>query len=216
MNVEQVGVELLQGGVITLVVATGAWVVAAILGLVIAIMHETRMRGTRWPILITTLTLRSIPELVLIYLLFFGLGEIGIQMSPIVAAIMSLGLVDAVFNGEYFRASLMNVPQSQRDAGASIGLRPIAVFRKVVLPQALPFAIPPLMNSYAGLLKAATLASAVGVPEILYRSETIMSVQGQLLIVSTLVIVLYVVVTVPLTRLVGMLEKRARAQQHIA
>ena len=71
--------------------------------------------------------------------------------------------------------------------------------------------VPPLLNSFVGLLKTATLAAAVGAPEILYRGQNAMSRTGQIVLVMGLIIALYVIVTMPLTRAVAVLERRLRS-----
>ena len=86
------------------------------------------------------------------------------------------------------------------------------VLRLIVLPQTIPFMIPPLLNSFVGLLKTATIAAAVGAPEILYRAQSIITRTGDIAAVAFTVVVVYVVVTLPLTNLVGRLEARARAR----
>src|SRR2546426_176499 len=82
-----------------------------------------------------------------------------------------------------------------RGTGLSLGLSRLQVMRLVVLPQTTPFLIPPLLNTFIGLLKTATIASAVGAPEILYRGQAIISRSGIIIPVALSVIGLYVVVT---------------------
>ena len=96
----------------------------------------------------------------------------------------------------------------------SLGLSRLAVLWRVVIPQAVPFVVPPLLNSFVGMLKTATLASAVGAPEILYRGQNAMQRTGQLVLVVVLIIGLYVIVTMPLTRAVALLERHARSRAH--
>jgi His/Glu/Gln/Arg/opine family amino acid ABC transporter permease subunit len=158
------------------------------------------------------LALRSAPQLVVLYLIYFGLGAIGIQINSVLAAILALGITDAAFTAEYYRAGFMTVPWSQREAGTSLGLSRLSVFRRVVLPQAIPFVVPPLLNAFVGMLKTATLAAAVGAPEILYRGQNEMSRTGRIVFIVIIIIGLYVIATMPLTRLVGHLEHRVRSR----
>jgi ABC-type amino acid transport system permease subunit len=80
----------------------------------------------------------------------------------------------------------------------------------VVIPQVVPFVVPPLLNAFVGLLKTATLAAAVGAPEVLYRAQNEMNRSGHITLVVAAVILLYVGVTMPLTRVVTVLERRVR------
>jgi His/Glu/Gln/Arg/opine family amino acid ABC transporter permease subunit len=207
-------VDLLRGGVVTLQIASGAWLVGAVLGLVLAVLQDLGLAPVKVLHSSLTISLRSVPQLVILYLLYFGLGAVGIQINSILAAILALGIADAAFTAEYYRAGFMTVPWSQREAGFSLGLSPMGVLMRVVVPQTIPFVVPPLLNSFVGLLKTATLAAAVGAPEILYRGQNDMNRTGQMVLVVTMIICLYVIVTMPLTRAVALLERRIRSYAH--
>jgi len=204
--------DLLRGGVVTLQIAAGAWLVSALFGLLCAIPQELGLAATRMSLGPVLLALRSAPQLVVLYLIYFGLGAIGIEINSVAAAIVALGITDGAFTAEYYRAGFMTVPWTQREAGTSLGLSRLAVFRRIVLPQTLPFVVPPLLNAFVGMLKTATLAAAVGAPEILYRGQNDMNRTGRIVFVMIIIIAVYVVATMPLTRLVGHLEHRARTR----
>jgi His/Glu/Gln/Arg/opine family amino acid ABC transporter permease subunit len=204
--------ELLTGATTTGLIAFGAWVVAAVLGLLIAVVRNLRPPIIGGVLDGAVIVLRSVPQLIVVYLLFFGLGAIGLRLGGIVAVILALGITDAAFTAEFYRGGLRTVPERQREAGLSLGLSRLQVMRLVVLPQTIPFLIPPLLNTFIGLLKTATIASAVGAPEILYRGQAIISRSGIIIPVALSVIGLYVIVTWPLTQLVAVLESRVRAR----
>jgi His/Glu/Gln/Arg/opine family amino acid ABC transporter permease subunit len=208
--------ELLTGASTTLVIAAGAWVVAAALGLVIAVLRNFQVPVVSQMLAAIVLVLRSLPQLIVVFLLFFGLGGLGLRIGAIPAVILALGVTDAAFTAEYYRGGLRTVSDRQREAGYSLGLSRLQVMRLVVLPQMVPFLIPPLLNVFVGLLKTATIAAAVGAPEVLYRARAIISREGEIVLVATTVIVLYVVVTWPLTQLVGVLESRVRSRGRAA
>jgi His/Glu/Gln/Arg/opine family amino acid ABC transporter permease subunit len=206
--------DLIRGGIVTLQIAAGAWLASAVLGLLFAIPRELGLKVLRTSLSSILLSLRSTPQLVVLYLIYFGLGALGIEISSVVAAIVALGITDAAFTAEYYRAGFMTVPWTQREAGISLGLSRLSVLRRVVLPQVIPFVVPPLLNGFVGMLKTATLAAAVGAPEILYRGQNDMNRTGRIVLVMMIIIALYVVVTMPLTRLVGYLEHRVRDYTH--
>jgi glutamine transport system permease protein len=203
-------IDLLKGGVVTLQIAAGGWLVSATVGLVLAVARDLGWLAIRIPLTTTITVLRSVPQLVVLYVIYFGIGALGIEVNSLLAAIIALGVTDAAFSAEYYRAGFMTVPATQRDAGASLGFSRVGVLRRIVIPQAIPFVVPPLLNSFVGMLKTATLAAAVGAPEILYRGQNEMSRTGLIVEIVTVIIVLYVVVTVPLTRTVAVMERRAR------
>ena len=196
--------------IVTLQIAIGAWFLSAVLALVLAIPRELDLKAVIPSLSPLILSLRSAPQLVVLYLIYFGLGALGVEINSVVAAIAALGITDAAFAAEYYRAGFMTVPWTQREAGMSLGLSRLGVFRRVVLPQVVPFVVPPLLNGFVGMLKTATLAASVGAPEILYRGQNDMNRTGRIVLVMMIVIGLYIIVTMPLTCLVGHLEHRVR------
>jgi polar amino acid transport system permease protein len=198
---------ILEGAPTTLEIAIGAWVLGSALGLALAAAQQPGGPiGISAASVITVL--RCIPPLVLLYVVFFGLGQIGFSLPPVPSAVVALGLVEASFTAEYFRAGFITVQPGQFDASHSLGFGKIATLRRVVVPQAVIFAVPPLLNSFVGLLKIATLASAVGAPEILYRGQLVYEQSGHIVAVVVAIILLYLVFTIPLTQLIGRLELR--------
>lgn len=202
--------DLLKGGLVSLEIAAGAWLVSAVLGLVLAVLRDLGLAAARMLIAALVVSLRSIPQLVVLYLIYFGLGALGIEVNSVLAAVLALGVTDAGFAAEYYRAGFMTVPWTQREAGLSLGLSRLGVLRRIVIPQVVPYVVPPLLNAFVGLLKTATLAAAVGAPEVLYRGQNEMNRSGHIVLVAAVVIAIYVAVTLPLTRAVALLERRVR------
>jgi len=198
---------VLEGAPITLEIAAGAWVLGTVLGLVLALARQPGgVLGFGAASVITIL--RCVPPLVLLYVVFFGLAAEGITIPAVPAAATALGLVEASFTAEYFRAGFLTVQSGQFDAARSLGLSRSSTFRLVVVPQAFIFAIPPLLNSFVALLKLATLASAVGAPEVLYRGQLVYEQSGQITTVVIVIILIYLLVTIPLTRAISVLERK--------
>jgi His/Glu/Gln/Arg/opine family amino acid ABC transporter permease subunit len=201
--------------VVTLEIAFGSWLVAVVLGLALAASRDLGHWAVRIPLVVLVTVLRSVPQLIVLYILFFGLPAVGVQIGSLTAAILGLGVTEAAFTAEYYRAGFMTVPETQRDAGSSLGMSRFAIMRLVVVPQAVPYVVAPLLNTFVSLLKIATLAAAVGAPEILYQAQQIYNINGEIVGVMALVIVIYIVVTIPLTRGVALLDKRIRSHAGI-
>jgi His/Glu/Gln/Arg/opine family amino acid ABC transporter permease subunit len=206
---------ILPGIVVTLEISLGAWVVSAVLGLLLAVIRDQRQPLIRLPATISVEIVRAVPQLVVLYIVFFGLSTIGVNLDSLTAAIIGLGVADAVFSAEYYRAGFLTVAPTQRDAGLSMGLSRLQVARFVVIPQTIPFVIPPLLNSFVGLMKSATLASAVGAPEILYGGRNYMETTGHVAPAAVAIMGLYIIATVPLTRAVRSLEKRVQLRTRV-
>jgi His/Glu/Gln/Arg/opine family amino acid ABC transporter permease subunit len=202
--------ELLRASIETLKIAFGAWIVSAVAGLLLALARDAGIWPLKWLIALLTAVLRSIPQLILLYLVFFGLPAVGIQVGALLTAILVLGLADAAFNAEYYRGSLLTVPHSQREAGTSLGFSRLGTMAHVVLPQAMLYMIAPLMNSFLSLLKTATLASAIGLPEILYHTQNDIQATGEVTRVIVVVIVIYAAACMPLIRMIAVVERRTK------
>ena len=108
--------ELSRGAATTLTVAFGAWFVAASLGFVLAIARQNRSVLIQVLLDFVVTVLRSIPQLVVLYLIFFGLGGFGLNVGSVPAAILGLGVTDAAFTAEYYRAGFLTVTERQHEA----------------------------------------------------------------------------------------------------
>lgn len=194
----------------TLEVAVLSWCLATVLGMVFALIGRIQFLPFQivWGLVITCL--RGIPQLVLIYVLFFGVSQLGLNISPLTAAVLALGVTEAAFTSEVFRSSFMTVQQGAREAGVSLGLSTPKVFTLIEAPIMGRFALPPLLNSFVGLLKLATLSSAIGVEEIVFKGESLIQQHFNVVNVSVTIIVIYVVFTIPIMRLTARLEARLR------
>lgn len=211
-TIQSIAPYILPGALVTIEISVGAWLVSATLGLALALMRDTRRPLLTIPVSLSVEVIRAVPQLVVLYIVFFGLGTVGVNLDSLTAAILGLGVADAVFTAEYYRAGFLTIPQTQRDAGLSLGLKPLQVTRHVIIPQTIPFVVPPLLNSFVGLMKSATLASAVGAPELLYGGRNYMETTGRVAPAAVAIMGLYIVATLPLTRAVRNLEKRVRSR----
>lgn len=202
---------VLPGAVTTLEISICAWVIAVSVGLVVGLGRDSSWRPLTLVLVGLITILRSLPQLISLYVVFYGLGQVHVNLDPFPAAVIGLGIAESAYAAEYYRASFLTVTQAQREAGLSLGLSKFAVIRLIVIPEAIPFLVPPLLNSFVGLMKAATVAAAIGAPEILYAGRNYMAITGRVGEVALVIIALYLVVTIPLTRFIGSVEGRIRA-----
>jgi polar amino acid transport system permease protein len=159
---------------------------------------------------------RAVPGIVWIFLLGFGVPSLGIEgvpKDPFFWALVSLTLIYTAYVSEVYRAGIDSVHPSQDAAARSLGLSRAQALRFVVLPQAVRRVIPPLLNDFIGLQKDTVLVSLIGVVEI-FRTASIKLAASFNFSYYVGVALVFIVVTVPLTRLVDWLvarERRARA-----
>lgn len=137
---------------------------------------------------------RGIPEIVLLLLFFYGIGEL-IPLSPFVAAVLALGLRSTAYQAQIFRGAIQSVDGGEVMAVRALGMSRIGSIIYIVLPQALRRSIGPWTNEYSSELKATSLAYVIGVVELTRQGSYIVSnLQGGTLIVFGVVALMYLVV----------------------
>lgn len=154
--------------------------------------------------------LRGTPVLIQLFFVYFGAPQVGIHVTPIGAAILTLSVNSAAYMAEVVRSGLMAVDPGQDIAGRSLGMSRLQVFRFIVWPQAFRIAIPPLMNSVVALLKDTALISVISVSEVITEAQSIIAVTYDPLRYYFIVAVMFFLFTFPLMKLAGMMETRMK------
>src|SRR5271156_800828 len=162
--------ELLVAAGGTLRMTAFAFLLAAMLGLVLALMRLAGGFAGQFAFLYIEIV-RGMPALTLLFLIYFGLAPVGIVLSSFMAAVVALGLNGAAYLAEVYRAGIQAVDPGQREAAQMIGLRRPQVMRDIVLPQAVPVVLPPMGNYLVSLLKDTSIASLISAPELMLRSR---------------------------------------------
>lgn len=153
---------------------------------------------------------RSMPQLVLIILLFSALPLIGITLPAFACVVVALMLNNAAYYCEIFRAGLGSVPKGQFEAAESTGLTRFNTLRYVVLPQAIRNVMPDLASNTIEVVKSTSLASLVAVGEILYVAGNIRSITYNTTPL-TLAAIMYLVILLPAVKLTTRLEKKVKS-----
>jgi L-cystine transport system permease protein len=152
------------------VVSMGA---GLIIGFFLCLARSSSTKFLRLPARLYISFMRGIPMLALLFILYFGLPVIGIQLSALTAAMIGFSINSAAYIAEVQRASLNSVPKGQWDAGYAIGLTYWQNLHRIIIPQAARIAIPPLLNIFLDLVKASSLAAVISVPEMLYNAQIV-------------------------------------------
>jgi polar amino acid transport system permease protein len=170
------------------------------------------LRCLRWRVLDVLIVFwvdlfRSLPQLVVIIVVYFALPYAGVALSPFAATVVALGCVLSAFSAEIVWAAIGAVPEGQWDAARSLGLRGPRILRSVVLPQAIGLATPLLTNRALAVAKGTALGAAVSLPELLgdAQSATAQAANPSPL---TLAGVLYLLLFLPLVVASRWLENR--------
>lgn len=195
--------------IVTFQVSVVAEIVAIAIGLVMGLLSLQRLRILRWPARLYVEFFRSVPILVLLLWLFFGLSLVlHVNLTAFTAGVLGLGLFYGAFLAEVFRAGLQAVAHGQREVALTLGLSRWQTMSSVVLPQAIRIVIPPLTNSYIGMVKDATLVSVIGVVELLRAGQLIVSRTFRPFEIFTFIAGLYFVITIVFSQLVRSYERR--------
>lgn len=162
----------LMGAALTLFICFAAMIASTILALAAA-LGRLSSNGVMFGVsTFYTSFFRGTPLLLQILLVYLGLPQIGIVLTPIPSAVIALSLCYGAYSAEIFRAGILAVPHGQREAARALGLRESLIMWLVVLPQALRLIIPPLGNQFIAMLKDSSLVSVLGAWELMYMART--------------------------------------------
>jgi His/Glu/Gln/Arg/opine family amino acid ABC transporter permease subunit len=204
---------LLEGLPATVSVAIGSLLFALIFGLFTALLRLSRWRLLRLPAIAYIELFRGTPALVQLFVIYFGLPDIGIQPSPFQAAIIGLGLNGAAYLAEIYRAGIEAIHRGQMEASLSLGMTPTRAMRYIILPQAVRTMLPPMANFAIVLLKDTAIIFVVAVPEIMTYARNLVTETLQSAVVYSMAGALYLCMTIPMSRVVARLERARQAWQ---
>ena len=153
--------------------------------------------------------IRGTPLYLQIFFFFLALPQLGIILSGTVAGVLALGLNYGAYMSEIFRAGLSSVGKGQREAAMALGMTPSQTMRRIVLPQALRFAIPPTGNEFIAMTKDSALVAATGfVHELMWRSTKVGRAQFHNLEALIMAAIFYWAMTLILTSIQSRIETR--------
>lgn len=162
---------LLKAAVLTFVLSVISLVFGLILGLVIALFKISKFKILIWIADIYLWIIRGTPLLVQLFLVYFGLPQLGIDIGPFTSAVLALGVNTGAYVAEIYRGGIISIPKGQVEAAEALGMKYPKIMMKVILPQALRVSIPSLGNQAIILLKDSSLASLVTVSELMMVSQ---------------------------------------------
>jgi len=205
--------RLAQGLGLTLGLTVLALLSGMPLGLAVALGRRVRFRPLAWLCAAYVEGLRGTPLLVQIIFIYYALPQLlGVDLAPMLAAVLALTLNSAAYVAEIFRAGIASVDAGQEEAARALGMGRAQVMRYVILPQAVRNVLPPLTNEGIALLKDSSLVSIIGMAELTRAGQELASQLAAPLAVWPLVALFYLLATLPLTRLASALEKRLHRQ----
>jgi len=198
---------LLQGVGLTIVISAAAMLLALILGMVVAIFSQIPSRIARELVRAYVEVFRNTPLLIQIFIVYFGLPQLGLKLSPFLSGLSALTLYTAAYNVEIFRAGLEAVPKGQREAARSTGLSPLQEAVYVIIPQAVRISFPALGNNLVSLTKNTSLVSTIGMVELMFVANDISFNNFRTFEIYGTAAVLYVILVLTLTKILNLTEQ---------
>lgn len=192
--------------------AIGAMALALSLGLLVALARLSHGWILRAIATVFVEILRGTPLLVQLVYIYFVLPVVGIQLDPITAGIIGLGLNYAAYLSEVYRTSILAIDSGQTEAALSLGYTPTKALWRIIIPQSFKIALGPIGNYFIAMVKDTALTSVIAVSEILKTANTVNAQTFQTVEIYTAAALLYLALSLPLSRLVIVLERKARAR----
>ncbi|NRP90584.1 polar amino acid transport system permease protein [Rhizobium mongolense subsp. loessense] len=189
---------LLRGLVWTIALTAGAFLIGAVLGVPLLIARRSRHRLVSFLAMIIIQIVRSIPPILWLFMIFFGIGMGIMPISPFNAALLGLGMIAAANMAEIYRGAVASIHHGQWEAATALDLDRWSVFRDIVAPQAFRVALPSAASYLIGLMKETAVASAIGVSELAYQGNQLSQLSYRGLQVFALVGMFYVLLSLPI------------------
>jgi len=152
--------------------------------------------------------MRGTPLLLQLYVIYYGLPNIGINLDAFSAAVLGLGLNYAAYEAEIYRAGINSIPRGQTEAALSLGMTPAMIYRRVLIPQAVRVTLPPVTNDFISLFKDSSLVSIIALVELTKTYNMLAVSSMRFLELGVLTGILYLCMSFPLSILSTRLERR--------
>ena len=202
---------LLIGAGVTIQITVLSTAIGFVIGLVVGVARISHLRPLRLLAEVYVEFFRGTPLLVQIFLFYFALPAItGQRIDPFIAAISACGINSGAYVAEIFRAGIQSVDEGQMEAGRSLGMTWLQTMRYIIVPQAFKRVIPPLGNEFIAMLKDSSLVSVIGFEELTRRGQLIIAKTYGSMEIWLSVAVIYLAMTLTISRLVAYLERRYR------
>lgn len=185
-----------------------SFAVGLVLALLVALARLSRNRLLAGVARVYISLIRGTPLLVQLFIIFYALPSLGVVIDPFPSAVVAFSLNVGGYAAETIRAAILSVPKGQWEAAATIGLDHRLTLQRVVLPQAVRVAVPPLSNTFISLVKDTSLASTIMVTELLRRAQEIAAPTYEFMTLYSLAAVIYWLICLVLSTAQARLERR--------
>lgn len=202
--------NLLEGALVTIRLTFFSLLLGLVLAIPLAFGQTYGPKIIRKMVGVYEKVVRSIPLLVILFLIYYGLPRAGIEFPSFIAAVIGIGIRSSAYQSQIFRGAIESIGGSQMKAALSLGMTKLESFKSVILPQSIRIAIPPMANESAIVLKDTSLAYALGVIELLRQGGYIISTTYRPLPIYLTVAAVYLAMTLTINTTLGRFEKKLK------
>lgn len=199
---------LLPGLTMTIPLTFISFAIAMVIAVAVALVQFAGIKVLKEIARFYVWVIRGTPLLVQLFVVFYGLPNIGILIDPFPAAVIVFSINEGAYSAETIRAALEAVPKGQMEAGECVGMTYLQIIRRIVLPQALRIAFPPLSNSLIAMVKDTSLAANITVTEMFMATQRIVARTYEPLALYIEVGLIYLLFCTVLAKLQRIGEKR--------
>ena len=205
---------LLPGLTMTIPLTAISFSLRLIIALIVAMIQFAHVRVLRQVARFYVWVIRGTPLLVQLFVVFYGMPNIGILIDPFPAAVIVFSINEGAYMAEIIRAALESVPAGQMEAGRCVGMTYLQTMRRIILPQAMRTAFPSLSNSLISMIKDTSLAANITVTEMFMATQRIVARTYEPLALYIEVGLIYLLFCTVLTKLQSVGEKRLNAHEY--
>jgi polar amino acid transport system permease protein len=207
---------LLGGLEITLLMAFASMAFGIVLAIPIFALRLSRLFLLSWIVRAYVDVVRAIPPITWLFIIFYVAPDVGLRLNAFEAGIVGLTVIASAYLSEIYRGAWYSVPRAQWEACAATGMSRFSSIWYVLTPQAFRAALPPGSSYFIGLLKETSVASTIGVTELVYRASSVTATTGLTLEVFLIVGLVYIVVSLPLAFVARRVDRRLRMRLTLA
>lgn len=200
----------INGAKFTIFLAFFTVLIGVMLGVVLALMKLSNKKILNLIATAYVEFIRGTPVLVQLYIVFYGLPHIGISLPDFVAGIIALSVNSSAYVAEIIRAGIQAVDKGQMEAARSLGMPPAMSMRYIIIPQAIKNILPALGNEFIVVIKESSIASIIGIHELMYNADTVRGNTFQPFAPLIVAAIVYFLMTFTLSKFVGAFERRMK------
>jgi len=203
--------QLWKGMRMSLLLTFLGMALAVVIGLIVGIARISKNPFLTWPTNIYVEVVRGTPLMLQILVIYYALPHLGLNFGQVTSGFFALGICYGAYLSEIFRAGIQSIERGQGEAARSLGMTGAQAMLYIILPQAIRRILPPLTNEFVAMLKDSALVAIVALFELTTTARYISSSSGNVFTPYIGAALFYLIFTIPISRLVIVMEKKLKA-----